>query len=171
MINSISPLVHPFYLHPNSFLSLALIRSLLNLILIVNQITLALSLLLFVLTVNASDCNDPITCSKYQMIHRFRKPDHFDNLRLDLILLFQLLLKKRFLFDVGVHCMILIKMQLMFIISFLMNPHKKVGVTFLKKRGSIPSIFFLQIINLLFRKRGVMMRELRITTSTSDLGQ
>ena len=32
---------------------------------------------------NSSDCNDPITCSQYQLFQQFRQSDHSDNLRLD----------------------------------------------------------------------------------------
>ena len=32
---------------------------------------------------NSPDCDDPITCSQYQIFQQFRQSDHSDNLRLD----------------------------------------------------------------------------------------
>ena len=122
LINKISPLFRPTFLQPKTFLSLASIRSLTNLISIVNQITLESSMLLFVLTV-------PLAI--VMILSHVLSTNGFDNfvnpITLTIFAFTQLLLpshflEKRFLFDVGFNCKILITMQLVLMISFLVNP-------------------------------------------------
>ena len=153
LINYISPLDHPTSLRPNSFLSLALIRSLSNLLSIVNQITLVLLMLLFVLTVTLATVTILSNVLSTNFFKNFVNLTTLTIFALTQILIPPLLLVKNFLFDVDFKCMTMILMQLMLRISFLMNAPNKIEYTFQECRVYIPSVFSIQFINsrLFFR--------------------
>ena len=122
----------------------------LNLINIGNQITSASSVLLSVLIVMMLS-HSLIT----NYFSNFVKPITLTIFALTQLLLPPLLLEKRFLFDVGFNCKIMITMQLMLMISFSMNPPKELGVTILESRGNILLVFSLQNISLIFKRRSL----------------
>jgi len=147
LINSISPLVHPTFLHPNSFLNLASIRSLFNLISIVNQITLALLMLPFVLTVTLVIVMILLYALSTNYSNDFVNPITLTIFASTQILILPLLLAKRFLFEVGFKGITMILMQLMLMISLLMNASNEIEFTFQENWGYILSVFSLPFIS------------------------